>query len=49
MIRHLVEHTASIAPGLTPVELLWEIVCISNLIGAEPSQPQPREGRLAMT
>lgn len=49
MIRHLVGHTASIAPGLTDSEILWELFCIANLIGPRPSELRAQDGRLAMT
>ena len=49
MVRHLVGHTASIAPDLTGSEILWELFCIANLIGPQPSELRAQEGRLAMT
>ena len=49
MIRHLVGHTASIAPNLTGSEILWELFCVANMIGPQPSELRAQEGRLAMT
>ena len=33
IVRHLVDHTAAIAPTLTSAQVLWELLCISNMIG----------------